>query len=272
MKITKTVLLFCSILLLSSCNKNPFTGKKTLAIVPNSQLLPMSFKQYDDFKSEHEVIKKSDKARMVTSVGQEIAHAAEVYLKDHGYNDYLKNYRWEYSLVDSDKVNAFCMPGGKIVVYKGILPIAQDRAGLAAILGHEVAHALANHGQQRMSASKIQQAVGAAGQFAFEDEQSRQIFSKAYGLGSQVGVMLPFSRKHESQADKIGLDLMAIAGYDPNEAADLWRRMSQKSGGEKPPEFLSTHPSNKTRIDNIEKWAPGAKATGKKYGTTNFKR
>ena len=272
MKLRNLSIFTFAILMFFSCNTNPFTGNKTLAIVPNSQLLPMAFKQYDKFLKENEVIKNTEEARMVKHVGQEIANAAEKWLNNNGYKDYLKNYKWEYSLIDSEQVNAFCMPGGKIVVYQGILPIAQDRAGVAGIMGHEVAHALANHGQQRMSAAQIQQTAGAAGSLFFEDEQSRQIFSQAYGLGSQVGVMLPFNRKHETQADKIGLDLMAIAGYDPQEAADLWRRMSKESGGKAPPEFLSTHPSNQTRISNIEKWAPGAKATGRKYGVTNFEK
>ena len=149
------------------------------------------------------------------------------------------------------------------------MPIAQDEAGLAVVMGHEVAHALANHGQQRMSAGQLQQVGAAVGAAAISNE-NQQLFQTAYGLGTQVGVMLPFSRSHETEADKIGLTLMAIAGYDPDEAAKLWKRMKAKSGGQSQPEFLSTHPSNDTRINNLQQWAAGAKAEARKFGVTNF--
>jgi len=261
-----------SILLASSCNTNPFTGKKTLALVPNSQILPMSFQQYEQFLTEHEVITNTPDAIMVNKVGRKISLAAKRYLTANGYGDYLKEYRWEYKLVKDDAVNAWCMPGGKIVFYTGILPVTKTEAGMAAVMGHEVAHALANHGQQRMSAGQLQQIGAIAGNVAFMDNPENQaIFNTAYGVGSQVGVMLPFSRSHESEADKIGLTLMAIAGYAPIEAAHLWIRMKEL-GGEAPPEILSTHPSNDTRIENIKKWVPEAKAEAKKFGVTNFKR
>ena len=163
------------------------------------------------------------------------------------------------------------MPGGKIVFYTGILPIAQSETGVAAIMGHEVAHALANHGQQRMSAGLLQQVGAVAGNIAIQDQQSRDIFNQAYGVGSTVGVMLPFSRGHETEADKIGLHLMAIAGYNPDEAAELWKRMKANSGGQAPPEFLSTHPSNDTRIANLTALAPQSKKEAKKFGVTSFR-
>ena len=191
----------------------------------------------------------------------------------NGYAGYLKEYKWEYNLVDDPAVNAWAMPGGKIVFYTGILPIAKNEAGVAAIMGHEVAHALANHGQQRMSAGQLQAIGAVAGNVALgNDPQKQEIFNQAYGIGSSVGVMLPFSRSHESESDRIGLTLMAIAGYDPAEAADLWRRMKANSGGQAPPEILSTHPSNDTRIANLTKWAPEARAEAKKFGVTKFKR
>lgn len=252
-----------------SCNQNPFTGKKTLALVPNSEILPMAFQEYDQFLKENQVVSGTSEARMVKEVGQKIATAAERYLNANGYQGYLEEYKWEYNLVQDEAVNAWCMPGGKIVVYTGLLPIAQDEAGLAVVMGHEVAHALANHGQQRMSAGQLQQLGAVAGSVAISEE-NQQIFQTAYGLGTQVGVMLPFSRSHENEADKIGLTLMAIAGYDPDEAAELWRRMKAQSGGQSQPEFLSTHPSNDTRIQNLENEAPIAKAEAKKYGVTNF--
>lgn len=259
--------------LAAGCATNPFTGERTLALVPNSQLLPMSFQQYDQFLSEHKVVKNTSDSRMVRSVGEKIAAAAEKYLKANGYAEYLKEYQWDFNLVASEEVNAWCMPGGKIVIYTGILPITQNEAGLAAVMGHEVAHALANHGQQRMSAGQLQQLGAVAGNLALaKNPENQQIFNTAFGLGSNLGVMLPFSRKHESEADQIGLVLMAIAGYDPIAAADLWKRMQAREGGAAPPEFLSTHPSSATRINNITAWAPQAKEVGQKYGVTRFQK
>lgn len=162
------------------------------------------------------------------------------------------------------------MPGGKIVFYTGIMPIAQNETGIAVVMGHEVAHALANHGAQRMSAGTLQELGAAAGNVAIKDEKKLSIFNTAYAAGTQVGVMLPFSRSHETEADKIGLTLMAIAGYNPDEAVKLWERM-KAAGGSSTPEFLSTHPSHDTRIANLTQWAPEAKAEAKKYGVTSFK-
>ncbi len=270
MTLKSTVFLFTVALFTIGCATNPFTGKQTLALVPNSQILPMAFQQYDQFLSENKVVKNTNDAKMVNNVGHKIAAAAEKYLKAHGYGDYLTEYRWDYNLVQSPDANAWCMPGGKIVIYTGILPITKNEAGLAAVMGHEVAHALANHGQQRMSAGQIQELGAVAGNIALaKNPQNQQIFNTAYGLGSNLGVMLPFSRSHETEADKIGLTLMAIAGYDPIAAAGLWERMQAQEKGT-PPEFLSTHPSSTTRIQNIRTWAPAAKEEAKKYGVTSF--
>lgn len=254
-----------ALLMVSACSVNPFTGKSTMALVSNSELFPMSFQQYDEFLNEHAVIQNTKEAHMVETVGQRIATAADKYLKANGYPNYLDDYNWEFKLVNDEQVNAWCMPGGKIVFYTGILPIAKNEAGIAAIMGHEVAHALANHGQQRMSASQYQSIIGMVGSAALSKNATYQnVFDQAYGIGSNVGVMLPFSRSHETEADKIGLTLMAIAGYEPIEAAHLWERMAQV-GGESPPEILSTHPSNQTRIQNIVQWAPDAKREAAKY-------
>lgn len=254
-----------------ACATNPFTGKKTMALVPNSQLFPTAFAQYNQFLNQNNVVTGTKDSEMIQRVGQRIAVAAERYLNANGHQGYLKDYKWEYNLVQDETVNAWCMPGGKIVFYTGILPIAQNEAGVAAIMGHEVAHALANHGQQRMSAGILQQLGAVAGNVAIKDDQTRAIFNQAYGIGSQVGVMLPFSRSHETESDMIGIYLMAIAGYNPDEAAQLWKRMKAKSGGQAPPEFMSTHPSNDTRIANLTKWAPQARAEAKKYGVTTFR-
>ena len=256
-----------------ACATNPFTGKRTMALVPNSQIFPMAFQQYDQFLQENKVVTGTADARMITNVGQKIAAASERWLNANGYTGYLNNYKWEYNLVEDPAVNAWCMPGGKIVFYTGILPITQGEAGVAAVMGHEVAHALANHGQQRMSAAQYQAIGAVAGNLALgNDPKKQQIFNQAYGLGSTVGVMLPFSRNHESEADRIGLTLMAIAGYDPIAAAELWQRMKANAGGNAPPEFLSTHPSSTTRINNITSWASEARAEARKFGVTSFKK
>lgn len=272
MKFKITLSFIAVVIFMVACNTNPFTGKKTLALVPNSQILPMAFQQYDQFLSENKVVKGTKEANMIKSIGQKISVAAERYLTANGFAGYLKDYRWDYNLVQDDAINAWCMPGGKIVFYTGILPVAQSEAGIAAVMGHEVAHALANHGQQRMSAGQIQALGAVAGNIAFsKDPKNQEIFNQAYGIGSMVGVMLPFSRSHESEADRIGLTLMAIAGYEPMEAAELWVRMKAKAGGA-PPEFLSTHPSSDTRINNIKSWVPEARAEAKKFGVSHFKK
>lgn len=276
MKYKNQISLAIASLLFMACATNPFTGKKTLALVPNSQILSSSFQQYGTFLNENKVVKGTADAQMITNVGQKIAKAAERYLNANGHSEYLEGYKWEYNLVDDNTVNAWAMPGGKIVFYTGILPIAAGETGVAAIMGHEVAHALANHGQQRMSAGYVQQAAQVAGTVAVSGQSSekQQLFATAFGYGSQLGIMLPFSRSHETEADKIGINLMAIAGYNPDEAANLWRRMkanTESSGGTAPAEFMSTHPSNDTRIANLTKWAPAAKAEARKFGVTSFK-
>tara|TARA_R110002049_G_scaffold183124_1_gene351083 strand:- start:2526 stop:3353 length:828 start_codon:yes stop_codon:yes gene_type:complete len=272
MKFNKTILSIVIVAVVFSCATNPFTGKKTMAFVGNDQLFPMSFAQYGEVLAENKVITGTKDAEMITRVGQRIAVAAERWLTANGHQSYLKDYQWEYKLIDSEQVNAWCMPGGKIAFYTGILPIAANETGVAAIMGHEVAHALANHGQQRMSASYIQQGLAVAGNVALSnDEQALGIFNQSYGVVSNVAGMLPFSRSHETEADKIGLYLMAIAGYNPTEASVLWERMKANSGGEAPPEFLSTHPSNDSRIENLKALAPKAKAEAKKFGITEFR-
>ncbi len=271
MKFKKTIVVFGLIIFILSCATNPFTGKKTMALVPNSQLFPTAFQQYNQFLSENKVVKGTSDSQMITRVGQRIAVAAERWLDANGHQGYLKDYKWEYKLVNDKTVNAWCMPGGKIVFYTGILPIANGETGVAAIMGHEVAHALANHGQQRMSAGLLQQGLAVAGNIAIKDEKSRNAFNQYYGVGTTVGVMLPFSRAHETEADKIGLYLMAIAGYNPDEASELWKRMKANSGGQAPPMILSTHPSNDSRIANLKKLAPEAKAEARKFGVTSFR-
>lgn len=247
------------LLFLTGCGSVPVTGRKQLNLVSNQEVLTLSLQQYDEFIKS--APKSTDKANtaMVQKVGRNIANAVENYLKNNGYADELSSYAWEFNLVKSNEVNAFCMPGGKIVVYEGILPITQNETGLAVVLGHEVAHAVAKHANERMSQQMATQygtaAIGAALGGASAGVQ--QAAAAAIGLGSQYGILLPYSRKQELEADKLGLIFMAMAGYDPSAAAAFWTRMSQSSGGSTP-EFMSTHPSDDTRIQQIQKDLPEA--------------
>lgn len=247
--------------LVFSCASNPITGKKELNFVSNNQLFATSFQEYGTFLNQSKVITGTPDAKRVEDVGLRIKAAAEKYANYKGKPEYLKGYQWEYKLVESKDINAWCMPGGKIVVYSGILPITKDDNGLATVMGHEVSHAIANHGAQRMSAAQLQQ-IGAVGLSVATGNQSadkQQMWQEYYGLGTQVGAMLPFSRSHESEADRLGLILMTIAGFNPDETIAFWQRMAAQSGGAAQSEFFSTHPSDATRIANLQKLIPEAK-------------
>ena len=257
-------------LLLLGCKTNVLTGKKTLNFFGNNkQIFAMSLQQYQSFLNENDVVTNTKDANLVSSIGEDIARAAQIYFNYKGQPNMLSDYDWEYNLVNNKQVNAWCMPGGKIVFYTGIMPIAANPDGIAAIMGHEVAHALADHGAQRMSLGIVQEAGGiiTAEATKNQDARKRQQIMMAYGIGSTLGGMLPFSRKHETEADKIGLELMTIAGYNPEEAPKLWERMKAQSKGG-PPEFLSTHPSEVRRIANLQSWIPEAKALAKKINAT----
>lgn len=255
-------------LLFAGCGSVPVTGRKQLNLVSNQEVLTLSLQQYDEFMKSAPVSTDKTNTAMVQRVGRNIANAVETYLKNNGYADELASYAWEFNLVKSTDVNAFCMPGGKIVVYEGILPITQNETGLAVVIGHEVAHAVAKHSNERMSQQLVTQygtaAVGTALGGASQGVQ--QAAAVALGLGSQYGILLPYSRKQELEADELGLIFMAMAGYDPTAASAFWTRMSQNSGGSTP-EFMSTHPSDNTRIQQIQKYLPEAlkyyKGTGK---------
>ena len=264
MKFT-TLYFFLFLIIFIACKTNQLTGNKSYNFISNKQLFPMAFDQNDTFLKDHEVITNTRESEQIKTIGKRIAAAAQKYFDYKGAPDFLKDYAWEYNLVKDELVNAWWMPGGKIVFYTGILPIAQNADGVAVIMGHEVAHALAEHGGQRMSAGLTQQGLGLLLNKTTEKqpEKKRKAILAAYGVGATVGVMLPFSRKHETEADKIGLELAAIAGYDVSEAPKLWKRM-QELGGPKKPEILSTHPANQTRIDNLTEWGPSAIALAKK--------
>jgi len=238
-----------------ACQTVPITGRQQLSIVSSGEVLSMSATAYKDFLSEHSVISGTPEAAMIKRVGVRIQHAVENYFAEHNLSGRLQGYEWEFNLVDDPAVNAWCMAGGKVVVYTGLLPIAKDDKGLAVVMGHEIAHAVANHGDERMSQGLIAQMGGMALSTALakKPQQTADLFMTAFGIGTQVGVMLPYSRLQESEADRLGLIFMAMAGYDPHEAPEFWKRMSSGKQGAAPPEFLSTHPADATRISNIEK-------------------
>ncbi len=252
-------LLLLLILFIAACQTVPITGRQQLSLIPSSQIMSMSFTSYNEFLSEHTVIKDTEDARMVKRVGTRIQAAVERYFSANNLSDRLKGYKWEFNLVDSEEVNAWCMPGGKVVIYTGILPTTKDEKGLAVVMGHEVAHAVAEHGDERMSQGLIAQMGGVALSTALSQQpaQTANLFMKAYGVGTQVGVLLPYGRLQESESDHLGLIFMAMAGYDPREAPEFWKRMSAGKKGA-PPEFLSTHPADETRINNIQKLMPEA--------------
>lgn len=252
------------LLLLSSCGSVPLTGRKQVLLVSDQEVLTSSLTQYSDYMKSAAKSTDKEKSAMVTRVGKKIAAATEAYLKENGMESEIKNFQWEFNLVKDDQVNAFCMPGGKIVVYEGLLPLVSSDDELAVVVGHEVAHAVAKHSNERMSQQLMAQ-YGAAilGQAVSNKSTAVQsLANTVYGVGAQYGVMLPFSRKHESEADYMGLVFMTMAGYNPDVAVGFWQKMSAGKSGTTP-EFMSTHPSDATRIADIKKELPDIKS---KYG------
>jgi predicted Zn-dependent protease len=243
-----------------SCSTVAITGRKQLNIIPDSEMLSMSFQQYDEFIRTNKLSADANNSNMVKRVGFNVQNAVQRYFTENKMTDRLNGYNWEFNLVESNDVNAWCMPGGKVVVYTGILPLTQDESGLAVVMGHEIAHAIAEHGNERMSQILLTQLGGLALSEALssQPQQTRDLWLGVYGLGAQVGVLLPYSRTHESEADRLGLVFMSMAGYDPNVAISFWERMAAQKQGQAPPEFLSTHPSDKTRIEDIKKNLPEA--------------
>lgn len=260
-----TTLFLAAMLLLTSCGSVPITGRKQLNLVSDEQVLQSSLASYASFMQTAKVSTEKVKSEQVTRVGKRIAAATEAYLRATGLENEIKNFAWEFNLVKSDEMNAWCMPGGKIVVYEGIMKIVSSDDDLAVVMGHEVAHAVAKHSNERMSQQVAAQAGAQvlAGVLSGQSYQTQAIAQQVYGLGAQYGVMQPFSRKHESEADKMGLVLMTIAGYNPQNAITFWQKMSA-SGSSNVPEFLSSHPSHETRINDLTKWVPEVK---KQYGS-----
>jgi predicted Zn-dependent protease len=248
------------ILFLLSCAEVPLTGRSSLSLVPDSQVVTMSYQQYADVLKKSKLSSDAAKVQMVRRVGARIASAAESFLRESGNGGDIALYKWEFNLIEDDKtVNAWCMPGGKIAVYTGILPITRDETGLAVVVGHEVAHAIAKHGNERMSQGLLVQlgGIGLSAALSTQAAATQELFLQLYGVGSNVGYILPYSRLQENEADRIGLVLMAKAGYDPRAAVTLWQRMNAQGGG-RSVEFLSTHPAPTNRIANIQALIPEA--------------
>jgi predicted Zn-dependent protease len=247
-------------LFIYGCATVAVTGRQQLSLVSNAEIIPVVNHQYDSIVRNSKLSSNAEQTAMVKNVGARIEKAVERYMSEHNASSELEGFKWEFNLIDDPKtVNAWCMPGGKVAFYTGIMPICQNEAGVATVMGHEVAHAIANHGRERMSQAMV--ANGLLGTFGAALGQNptltKQLLYQAVGIGAQVG-MLKFSRQHESEADHIGLIFMAMAGYDPNEAVSFWQRMESMSGGGEPPEFLSTHPSHATRVSDLQKEIPEA--------------
>lgn len=259
---------FASLMFVVACQKVPLSGRKQLMLVNSKEMLPMSFKSYREFLDTNRVDRSGPEVAMVKRVGARIEKSVTQYLKENNQSALLDGFQWEFNVVESKEMNAFCMPGGKVVFYTGILPICQDDAGVAVVMGHEIAHAIASHGAERMSQGLLSQGLLSAGQIGLgvamssKPQQTQQIFNNLFSLAgpaaAQVGYILPNSRLQESEADQLGLIFMAKAGYDPKNAVAFWNRMADMSKGKKPPLFLSTHPADAKRIRDLESQLPKA--------------
>lgn len=253
-KLLAPAILVCFIL--SSCSKVPVLGRNQLSLIPQSELIAESLVQYDSIIESSNIITGTPDAQLVQKVGNRLATATTNYLMNNGYKEMASQFKWEYHLIQSNEVNAWCMPGGKIAVYSGIMPITQDENGLAVVMGHEISHAVAKHGDERLSQMLAAQLGGMALDVALSQKpaQTRNIWETAYGLTANYAVLLPFSRQQEAEADKLGMIFMANAGYNPEAALAFWQRMMAKSNGASPPVFLSDHPSDQQRVNNIKKF------------------
>ena len=258
----KLFFLLIAIPVVMSCHKNAITGRSQLALFPESTLQQQALTEYQSFLSQNKVVSSGNSrdAEMVRRVGTRISQAITQYYTGKGLGSELDGYKWEFNLVDSKEVNAWCMPGGKVVVYTGLLPITQNEAALAVVLGHEITHAVAHHGNERMSQVAIAQGLEVAGNiFTSNNQKANAIFANVFAPAAQVAVLLPNNRNQEYEADHYGLLFSAMAGYNPREAIPFWERM-QKAGenSQKPPEFLATHPSDENRIAKLQQYMPEA--------------
>ena len=251
--LSKAAIVLGAVLLMQACAKVPITGRRQMNLVNEGELMGMASGQYQEFLGQNKVLPATDnRSKMVSTIGGRIAQAATKFLADNNASDRVAGFQWEFNTVDDPTVNAWCMPGGKVVVYTGILPVTQNETALTVVMGHEIAHAIARHGNERMSQGLALNGLGSVLTVAAGENPSltQNLLLQSFGIGGQLG-MLAYSRKHESEADKMGLVFMAMAGYDPREAPKFWERMSA-GGGQAPPEFLSTHPSDETRMRDLE--------------------
>ncbi len=258
-QIVCATLLYC--IVFTACKTVPVTGRKQLNLVPNSMIQALAFSEYDSVvKASPTLMQTDDRAQMVTRVGSRIQLAVETYLQQNNMSKEVKNFKWGFNTINQNIVNAWCMPGGKVVVYTGLLPITQNETALAVVMGHEIAHAIARHGNERMSEGLLINLGGLVLEEALKDkkQQTQLLFLGLYVVGSNLALALPNSRMQESEADKLGLIFMSMAGYNPEEAIPFWQRMASV-GTNKTPEFLSTHPSDATRIKKLSALIPGIK-------------
>jgi predicted Zn-dependent protease len=237
----------------------PLTGRRQLSLVSDADMLSMSFGQYDQFLKENKMSSNSADTNEVKHVGRNIQNAVATYFSRNNLSQGLNGFAWEFNLIESKEANAWCIPGGKVMVYSGILPFSQNETGLAVVIGHEIAHAVAKHSNERMSQALVSQLGGQVLAQAVKQkpQQTQQIWMTLFGVEVQLGAVLPYNRLQEGEADHLGLIFMAMAGYDPNAAVGFWQRMAQNAGA-KPPEFLSTHPSDKKRLNKIKAEIPEA--------------
>lgn len=256
----KSIISLFTFIILIGCATVPITGRKQLSLIPNSQILPLSYATYQDVLKESKLSTNQEQVSLVKTVGAKIQFAVEKFMADNKMSDELKGYSWEFNLIEDNQINAWCMPGGKVAFYTGIMPVCQNEAGVAVVMGHEIAHAIANHGGERMSQGLIQELGGVALAVAVKDkpEETQALFFTAYGIGTTYGAMLPYSRLQESEADKLGLIFIAMAGYDPHAAPKFWERMDAMAGSPPVPEWMSTHPSHDTRIEKLNAYMPEA--------------
>ncbi|MGV4438860.1 M48 family metallopeptidase [Ornithobacterium rhinotracheale] len=268
MKKTAFGLVIMFLMLIAACTQNPITGKSNFLLVSNESLIPMALQQYQQVLKTQKLSTNKKQTAMVKTVGKNIQGAVERYLKAQNKLDFLNGYQWEYNLIEDNQLNAWCMPGGKVAFYTGIMPVCQNDNGVAVVMGHEITHALAQHSAQRATQALFAQGLQVAGNIAINDNRYRNVFNSLYPVGAQVGI-LAYSRQAELEADRIGLTLMAMAGYDPREAPKFWERMeAQTRNGRRPLEFLSTHPNPGRRIEQLKAELPKAlqlynQATGK---------
>lgn len=260
LRVRRTVLALAgAVMLVWACSSVPITGRKQLNLVPDDQINAMAAAQYDTVLMTNKLSTNKEQTAMIKRVGGRVQHAVETYFASKGLSKELAGYEWEFNLIESKEQNAWCMPGGKVAFYTGILPVCKNETGVAVVMGHEVAHAVAKHGNERMSQGLLAQfgSVALDAALAQNSAQTKQIAAMAFGIGATYGALLPFGRKQESEADHLGLIFMAMAGYDPQAAVPFWERMAEGGGG-KPPEILSTHPSDATRIADLKKHMPEA--------------